>query len=159
MGIDSGRITRCPAPTWVNIAREISKWLLEWQPRSAPSRRKAAPRGLHRKASEVRIGKWNIYRIEHHRMAHSRQLVAIMLVATGKPVARRNPPSLHVRRTPVLLRMDLQHSKNIIQPFAQRNGFIKQPCTVGSTVIRASGKRFFNARTVSFLARQVTRRP
>ncbi len=39
------------APTWVNIAREISKWLLEWQPRSAPSRRKVAPRGLHRKAS------------------------------------------------------------------------------------------------------------
>lgn len=39
------------APTWVNIAREISKWLLEWQPQVSPSRRKAAPRGLHRKAS------------------------------------------------------------------------------------------------------------
>lgn len=39
------------APTWVNIAREISKWLLEWQPQVSPSRRKVAPRGLHRKAS------------------------------------------------------------------------------------------------------------
>ncbi len=159
MGIDSGRITRAAAPTWVNIAREISKWLLECSPRSAPSRRKAAPHGLHRKGPEVRIGKWNIYRIEHHRMTISRQLVAIMLVATGKPVARRTPPSLHVRRSPVLRRMDLRLGKNIIQPFAQRNGFIKQPCPLGSTVIRASGKRFFNARTVRFLARQVTRRP
>ena len=24
------------APTWVNIAREISKWLLEWQPQVSP---------------------------------------------------------------------------------------------------------------------------
>lgn len=39
------------APTWVNIAREISKWLLEWQPQVSPQRRKVAPRGLHRKAS------------------------------------------------------------------------------------------------------------
>ncbi len=159
MGIDSGGITRAAAPTWVNIAREISKWLLEGSPRSAPSRRKAAPRGLHRKRPEMRIGKWNIHRIEHYRMAISRQLVAIMLVATGKPVARETPPSLHVRRSPVLRRMDLRIGKNIIQPFAQRNGFIKQPSPLGSTVIRASGKRFFNARTCRFLARQVTRRP
>ena len=57
VGIDSGRLPGAAArATWVNIAREISKWLLEWQPRVSPSRRKAAPHGLHRKASEVRIG-------------------------------------------------------------------------------------------------------
>ncbi len=78
------------APTWVNIAREISKWLLEWQPQSAPvvaKLRHADCTGKRQKcgsasgiSTALSITAWPI----------SRQLVAIILVATGKPVARRN---------------------------------------------------------------------
>ncbi len=39
--------------------------------------------------------------------------------------------------------------QNILQPFTQRDGLIQQPAPLGSTVMRASGKRFFSARAVS----------
>ena len=79
------------APTWVNIASEISKWLLEWQPQVSPHSSQScatrtAPLSVQKCGSAsgmstaLSITAWFI----------SRQLVAIILVATGSPVARRN---------------------------------------------------------------------
>jgi hypothetical protein len=79
------------APTWVNMARETSKWLLEWEPQVRPHswhfwatrtepcmvQKWGSAKGM---STDCRIRAW----------PNSRQSVAIMFVAVGRPVARRN---------------------------------------------------------------------
>ena len=57
----------------------------------------------------------------------SRQLVAIMFVATGSPVARRIPPSPRDPRSLVQLQPDLPRRSGHPQPFAQGDSLIQQP--------------------------------
>ncbi len=91
VGIDGGGVARRGGADLVNIAREISKWLLEWQPQVSPQSShscatRTAPESVQKCGSAsgistaLSITAWPI----------SRQLVAIILVATGGPVARRN---------------------------------------------------------------------
>ncbi|MNY54760.1 hypothetical protein D3C86_1906680 [compost metagenome] len=79
------------AATWVNIAREMSKWLLECEPQVRPHswhicatrtepcmvQKCGSARGMSTDCNWIA---WPI----------SRQSVAIMLVAVFSPVARRN---------------------------------------------------------------------
>ncbi len=118
VGIDSEGLPGAAAPTWVNIAREISKRSLDGSPRSAPSRRKAAPRGLHQKRPEVRIGKWNIYRIQHHRITHFAP-VGGDHVSRARQAGRPSKLRHHfdVRRSPGPRRR-IFGIGDIIQPFA-----------------------------------------
>lgn len=138
------------APTWVNIAREISKWLLEWQPGSAPVVAKLRHADCTGKRPEVRIGKWNIYRIEHHRMTHFAPVGGDHVGRDGQ-AGRPSKLRHHFTTGETLLSAArvFRIGKDIIQPFAQRNGFIKQPGTIGINGNPRIRKRFFNARTVS----------
>ncbi len=109
VGIDDGRITGAPAPTWVNIAR-YRNGCWNGSPRSAPASAKLRHADCTGKRPEVEIGKWNIHRIEHYRMAHFAPVGGDHISRDGQGSDNREtPPSTHVRRSPVLRRMDLRH--------------------------------------------------
>ncbi len=58
------------AATWVNIASEMSKWLLEWEPGQAElmAHLRHANRALHR--PEVRVCQRNVHRLQRERVPH-----------------------------------------------------------------------------------------
>ncbi len=71
VGIDSGRITRCRrAHMGKHRQRDIKVVIRMAAPGQPPVVAKLRHADCTGKRPEVRIGKWNIYRIEHHRMTH-----------------------------------------------------------------------------------------
>lgn len=79
------------AATWVNIASETSKWLLECDPHVRPHTSHSCATRTE-PAMVQKCGSASGMSTALVRMAWpiSRQSVAIMLVAVGKPVARLN---------------------------------------------------------------------
>jgi hypothetical protein len=79
------------APTWVNMASDTSKWLLECEPQVRPqSRQVCATRTLPAMVQKCGSASGMSTLCSDSACASCRQSVAIMLVAVGRPVARRN---------------------------------------------------------------------
>ncbi len=79
------------AATWVNIAREMSKWLFECEPQVRPkSAHICATRTEPAMVQKCGSASGMSTECRHTAWLICRQSVAIMLVAVGRPVARRN---------------------------------------------------------------------
>ena len=79
------------AATWVNMASEMSKWLLECEPQVSPQSRQVWPtRTLPAMVQKCGSASGMSTDCSASACTIWRQSVAIMLVAVGRPVARRN---------------------------------------------------------------------
>ncbi len=79
------------APTWVNMASDTSKWLLECDPHVRPkSAQSWATRTEPRIVQKCGWASGMSTAFDRTAWAICRQSVAIMFVAVGRPVARRN---------------------------------------------------------------------
>ncbi len=88
--INSSNFTRCSSGYMGKHRREISKWLLECEPRSAQIHGTFAPHVPNLASSRNADPPAGYQRIVTSVWPICRQSVAIILVAVGRPVARRN---------------------------------------------------------------------
>ncbi len=129
------------AATWVNIAREISSGCWSVNPRSGQIHDTFAPqyRTLHR--PEMRIRKRDINGLHESVWPICRQSVAIILVAVGGQLRDGTLPSLHARRNLAPHTRIFCISQRTFQVCTDFNRSFSDQAPLGSSVIRACGKR------------------
>ncbi len=145
MRINRGDFTRCGSGNMVNIAREISKWLLECEPQVRPIHDTFAPHVPNLASSRNADPKRDINGLQRERMAHLPPVGAIILVAVGRPVARRNSAITSARRNLAPHHTDLLHKPANLSVCTDFNRFVQRPGTVRIERIRACGKRCASA--------------